>query len=47
MRKLIWFYQIKMDFELVNDETMLEIPGVIIAYIIFFILATINVKKWK
>ena len=36
-----------MDFELVNDETMLEIPGVIIAYIIFFILATINVKNWK
>ena len=35
-----------MEWEIVNDGNMLEIPGVIIAYIIFFIIGIINVKKW-
>tara|TARA_R110001599_G_scaffold133443_1_gene310950 strand:+ start:40 stop:144 length:105 start_codon:yes stop_codon:yes gene_type:complete len=34
-----------MEWEIINDGNMLEIPGVIIAYIVFFIIAIINVKQ--
>jgi hypothetical protein len=34
-----------MEWEIINDGNMLEIPGVVIAYIIFFIIGIINVKQ--
>tara|TARA_Y100001963_G_C6482618_1_gene309681 strand:- start:230 stop:334 length:105 start_codon:yes stop_codon:yes gene_type:complete len=34
-----------MEWEIINDGNMLSIPGVVIAYVIVFTLAIINVKK--
>ena len=43
MRKLIWFYQINMDWEL--TDVNMDIPYIVIAYILVFIAAIITVKR--
>ena len=34
-----------MEWEIISDENMLEIPEVVIAYILVYIIAIINVKQ--
>ena len=34
-----------MEWELINDGNMLEIPSVVIAYIVFFIIGIMSVKQ--
>ena len=34
-----------MEWEIINDGNMLEIPSVVIAYIVFFIIGMISVKQ--